>query len=185
MADADRGLRRGIMPKEKKTSIAEDQAQIVVFRVGAEEYGLDLNYITEVVRPLKITPLPRMPEFVEGVINLRGAIIPVVDLRKRFELSGIKDNPRKMRMIITRGAASTGPGRANGLLGLVVDEVHEVLYISKSSIEPPPEAVRGENSEFITGVGKVGDRLVILIDISRVLSQQERKALAEAGDGQY
>ncbi len=172
------------MPKEKKTAVAEDKAQIVVFRVGAEEYGLDLNFITEVVRPLKITPLPRMPEFVEGVINLRGAIIPVMDMRKRFELSGIKDNVRKMRMIITRGAVSGGPGRSHELLGLVVDEVHEVLYISRSNIEPPPEAVRGQNSEFITGVGKVGDRLVILIDITKVLSHQERAALAEAGDGQ-
>ncbi len=169
--------------RDKKAVIADDRTQIVAFRVGEEKYGLDLNFITEVVRPLKITALPRMPEFVEGVVNLRGTIIPVVDLRKRFELVEIRDNLRKMRMIITRGAVSGGPGKNGQLLALVVDEVEDVLYLSKTDIDQPPDAAKGPNADFISGVCKLGDRLIILLDLARVLSLQERAALAEAGHG--
>lgn len=171
--------------KEKKTTADEDTMQIVTFRVGAEEYGLDIMSITEVVRPLKITPLPRMPKFVEGVINLRGGIIPVVDLRKRFALPHITDSRRTMRMMITRGAVPGVLGTGKELLGLVVDGVNEVLYVPRKEIAPAPEAATGEQTDFITGMGKVGDRLIILLDITGILSQQERSALAEAENAGY
>lgn len=171
----------GRTAKEKKTLADEASMQIVMFQVGAEEYGLDINVITEVVRPLKITPLPRMPEFIEGVINLRGVIIPVVDLRKRFALTKSNDNPRTMRMIIVRGAFTGPSGGGGGLLGLVVDAVKEVLYLPAKDVEPAPAAATGQNAEFIIGMGKVGDRLVILLDSSMILSRQERAALVEAG----
>ena len=173
------------MAKVKKTAAAEDTVQLVTFQVGSEEYGLDINSITEVVRPLKITTLPKMPAFIEGVINLRGVIIPVVDLRNRFELKTINNNTRKMRMIITRGAAHGTAGTSGGLLGLVVDNVDEVIHVPKKDIDPAPEAATGRNADFITGMGKVGDRLIILLDIARILSQQERVALAEAGNAEY
>ena len=153
----------------------------MTFQVGTEEYGLDISAITEVVRPLKITSLPQMPDFIEGVINLRGMIIPVVDLRNRFELKADAADRRKVRMIITRGAVQGGSGGAAGLLGLVVDSVNEVLHLPLRDIDPAPEAARGRNADFIRGMGKVGDRLIILLDITRILSQQERSALAEAG----
>lgn len=172
---------RGTTLRERKTAVVEDAVQIVTFLVGAEEYGLDITFISEVVRPLKVTPLPQMPEFVEGVINLRGVIIPIVDLRKRFALAKIIDNRRTIRMMITQGAVPGAPGEEKGLLGLVVDTVDEVLYIPKKDIEPAPPAATGEHVDFITGMGKVGDRLIILLDITRILSQQERSALAEAG----
>jgi purine-binding chemotaxis protein CheW len=168
--------------KDKKAAVVEDAVQIVTFRVGAEEYGLDIGAITEVIRPLKITPLPRMPQFIEGVINLRGAIIPVIDLRKRFALEKIVDNPRTMRMVITRGAVADGPDK--GLLGLLVDSVHEVLHLRKKDIEPAPQAATGEFADFITGMGKAGERLIILLDIPKVLSQQERAALEKAEHGE-
>jgi purine-binding chemotaxis protein CheW len=167
--------------KDKKAAAVDDTVQLVTFQVGAEEYGLDINSITEAIRPLKITPLPRMPEFIEGVINLRGVIIPVVDLRKRFALAGIHDDPRRMRMLITRGAVQASAGDARGLLGLVVDAVQEVLHVSKKNIEAAPQAATGEQADFLAGMGKVGDRLIILLDITRILSHQERSALAEAG----
>jgi purine-binding chemotaxis protein CheW len=167
--------------KDKKAAAVDDTVQLVTFQVGAEEYGLDIHSITEAIRPLKITPLPRMPEFIEGVINLRGAIIPVVDLRKRFALTGIHDDPRRMRMLITRGAVLSSAGDARGLLGLMVDAVREVLHVPKKNIEPAPQAATGEQADFLAGMGKVGDRLIILLDITRILSQQERSALAEAG----
>lgn len=168
--------------KEARTLQAEEMLQLVIFRVGTEDYGLDINAITEVVRPLKITPLPKMPAFIEGVINLRGVILPVVDLRSRFELHKIVNNPRKMRMIITRGAVSGSRSAAGGLLGLVVDSVDEVTDIPKKDIDRAPEAATGRNAEFISGMGKIGDRLIILLDITKILSSQERVALAEAGN---
>jgi purine-binding chemotaxis protein CheW len=170
---------------DKKTAASEDVMQIVVFQVGGEEYGLDIRSITEVVRPLRITALPRMPEFVEGVINLRGVIIPVVDLRTRFELANITDNQRTMRMMITRGAVSGATGTGRELLGLVVDRADEVIQVPKHDIEPAPEAATGEQVDFITGMGKVGERLIIMLDITKILSQQERSALAEAGNAGY
>ena len=86
----------------KPVVVADETVQIVTFQVGTEQYGLEINSISEIVRPHRITPLPRMSEFIEGVINLRGTIIPIVDLRKRFALAMIHDNPRKLRMMITR-----------------------------------------------------------------------------------
>jgi purine-binding chemotaxis protein CheW len=168
--------------KGHKSVIAEDTIQLVTFQVGSEEYGLDIMSITEVVRPLKITPLPRMPDFVEGVVNLRGVLIPIVDLRKRFALAKSIDDRRTMRMMITRDAVHGTPGAEKELLGLVVDSVNEVLLVPKKEIGPAPGAATGEHADFITGMGKVGDRLIILIDIARILSQQERSALTEAGN---
>lgn len=171
--------------KDKKTAAAEEVMQIVTFLVGREEYGLDIRFITEVVRPLKITPLPRMPEFIEGVINLRGVIIPIVDLRRRFALQTISDNRRSMRMMITKGAVPGGTGAGRELLGLVVDRVDEVMHVPNSNIERAPEAATGEQVDFITGMAKVGDRLIIMLDITKILSQEERSALAEAGNAGY
>lgn len=168
--------------REKKVVVAEENVQLVTFLVGAEEFGLDIRSIAEVVRPLRITSLPRMPQFIEGVVNLRGVIIPIVDLRKRFGLEVASGPAKKVRMLITRGAVH-GPGSAGGdLLGLVVDGVREVLHIPRQQIEPAPSAARGLQADFIGGVGKTGDRLVILVDITKILSRQEREALAEAGD---
>lgn len=167
--------------KNYRPVVVEETVHLVTFLVGAEEYGLDINAITEVVRPLKITPLPKMPAFIEGVINLRGVIIPVVDLRNRFELHTVKNDPRVMRMVITRGAVPA-EGTSPGLLGLVVDRVNEVIHVPKQAIDPAPEAATGRQAGFITGMGKVGDRLIILLGIGRILSRQERTALAEAGN---
>jgi purine-binding chemotaxis protein CheW len=157
-----------------------DLLQMVTFAVGVEEFGLDINAITEAIRPLSITQLPHMPPFIEGVINLRGMIIPVVDLRKRFAISGERTDPRKTRMIITRGAL---PGTAaGGPLGLVVDGVREVVHVPRSQIEPAPAAARGSGAECISGVAKLASRLIILVDIAKVLSREERTVLAEADD---
>lgn len=163
----------------KQPVVIEQTVQLVTFQVGTEEYGLDISAISEVIRPLKITQLPKMPEFIEGVINLRGQIIPVVDLRTRFELPETKSDTRKVRMVISRGGLPGGAGQAAGLLGLVVDRVNEVIHVPARDISPAPEAAMGRNAEFITGMGKVGERLIILLDIAKILSQQERSQLAE------
>jgi purine-binding chemotaxis protein CheW len=162
--------------------VAEEPLQIVTFQVGTEEFGLDIGVITEAIRPLRVTPLPHMPQFIEGVINLRGMIIPVVDLRRRFGLADIQNNPRKVRMIITRGALQVAGGGPQHLLGLVVDAVGEVLHVLPSQIVPAPEVATGDRAGFIAGVTKLADRLVILLDIAMILSGDERAALAEAGN---
>jgi purine-binding chemotaxis protein CheW len=173
------------MMNNKKKRIDENTIQVVTFQVGAEEYGLDIKYITEVIRPLKITLLPHMQKFIEGVINLRGEIIPVVDLRKRFSIEATIHNPKALRIIIIRGAIHGASGAGNELLGLIVDSVKEVLHLPHNNIEPAPTAATSQHAEFITGMGKVDKRLIILLDTSKILSQQERSALAEvenAGD---
>jgi purine-binding chemotaxis protein CheW len=184
--DREAGSMRNAAAKYGKTSAAgEDTIQLVTFQVGSAEYGLDINSITEVIRPLKITPLPRMPEFIEGVVNLRGTIIPIVDLRKRFSLAEIRNDPRKMRMMITKGAVPAPSRSAKGLLGLVVDGVQEVLHVPRKDIDAAPEAARGEQADFLTGMAKVDERLIILLDIGKILSQQERTELAEAERAEY
>ncbi len=170
------------MAKEKG-SAAEETIQIVSFLVGNEAYGLGINAVAEVLRPLAITPLPRMPAFVEGVINLRGMIIPVIDMRKRFELKDFSNNPRKMRMVITRGAVSIPTTKGYQLLGLIVDEVRDVFHLPRRNIEEAPEAARGPNADFIIGMGKVNEQIIILLEIAKILSHEERAALEEAGHG--
>ncbi len=170
--------------KAKQTVAADETIQFVSFQVGTEMYGVEINSITEIVRPHRITPLPRMPEFIEGVINLRGTIIPIIDLRKRFALAMVHDDPRKMRMMIMRGAVRGTTGTGRELLGLVVDSVNEVLHVAKKDIEPPPGVATGASADFITGMGKMADRLIIILDITRILSQQESAVLAEAGSAE-
>ena len=173
------------MDSKKKTEpAAAETKQIVTFRVGGEEYGLDIGCIAEVIRPLKITPLPRMPEFVQGVINLRGVIIPVVDLRKRFAVGAANTAAGRntVRMMITKGAFLESTGRKRALLALVVDSVQEVLHLAPEQIDAAPPAATGRNVEFIAGMGKLSDRLIILIHLARILTHQERAALSEARD---
>lgn len=165
-----------------KQSPPSEQKQFVTFRVGGEEYALDIDTIAEVIRPLKITTLPRMPEFVSGVINLRGVIMPVVDLRRRFAVAAAPGDERKTRMLITRGAWKERTPKGRGLLALVVDAVNEVLALPSDRIEAAPGAATGRQAEFIAGMGKLDDRLVILIDLARILSRDEREALEEARD---
>jgi purine-binding chemotaxis protein CheW len=155
--------------------------QLVSFFLGNEEFALEILKVQEIIRMVDLTRVPNAPEFVEGVINLRGIIIPVVDLRKRFGLTEIRNNPRKMRMIIIRGALH-GTGGPQKPLALVVDSVREVLHIPLRQIEPAPAAATGEQAGFIGGVAKAMDRLIIIIDITRILSGEELTALAEAGN---
>jgi len=140
--------------------------QLVSFSVGQEEFGVDILKVQEINRMVEITRVPNTSEFVSGVINLRGKVIPVIDLRRRFGL-GKKDNDKNTRIIVVELT-----GR---VLGFVVDAVNAVLRIPRSVTEPPPPMVAGIGSEYITAVGKLDDRLLILIDLEKVLfvDQQE------------
>lgn len=176
---------RRTLARDKKPVVTDDAMQVVTFQIGVEEYGLDIQFITEIIRPLKITPLPRMPEFVEGVINLRGTVIPIIDLRKRFLPGAAVPNPKTMRMVILRGAVPALSGTAGDLVGFIVDAAKEVLSVPRKDIDSAPPRAVGRDVEFIAGMGKVGGRLIVLLDSSKILSQQEGSALAEVGNAGY
>ena len=142
--------------------------QLACFRVGAELYALDIMRIREIIRPQKLTAVPKAPRFIEGVINLRGAVIPVADLRKRFD-QPCDEEQRKNRVII----CSVG-GR---IVGLLVDEVLEVRRYGRQDVAPAPQFLKGPEAEFFLGVARRGEDLVMVLDLERILSSEERIAL--------
>jgi chemotaxis signal transduction protein len=164
----------------KRTSAADHEAkqelseiQLVTFMLGDEEYGVPISQVQEIDRLSKITKVPKAAQFVEGVTNLRGEVIPVLDTRKRFDLEAKVSNDRTRIMIMELGGVKTG---------LIVDSVREVLSLSKKDIAPPPEAIHsGIDQQFISGIGKVdsGKRMVVLLDVEKILSKAEQKELAE------
>ncbi|MFZ5425877.1 MAG: chemotaxis protein CheW [Thermodesulfobacteriota bacterium] len=142
--------------------------QLVTFSIGEEEFGVDILKVQEIIRMMEITKVPRAPEFVEGVINLRGKVIPIIDLRRRFGLSA-RGHDKHTRIIVIE--------INNMIVGFVVDSVSEVLRIPFSTVEPPPPVVSGMESEYISGVGKLEDRLLILLDLDKLLSHEEAQSL--------
>jgi purine-binding chemotaxis protein CheW len=148
----------------------EELLQLVTFSIGEEEFGVEILKVQEIIRMLEITRVPKAPDFVEGVINLRGKVIPVIDLRLRFGLKA-KGHDKKTRIIVIEINQM--------IVGFVVDSVSEVLRIPSSTIEPPPPVISGLDSEYISGVGKLDDRLLIMLDLNRLLSKEEKSALGE------
>ena len=148
-----------------------DLLQLVTFRIGEEEFGVDILRVQEIIRIMEITRVPKSPDFVEGVINLRGKVIPIIDLRKRFGLE-VKEYVKHTRIIVIE--------ISNMIVGFVVDAVSEVLRVPADTVEPPPPAVMGGiDSEYISGVGKLEDRLLILLDLDKLLSQEEQAELGQ------
>ncbi len=156
--------------EEKKRAQERDGelSQLISFVVGDEEYGLDILRVKEVIRIREITRLPRAPSFVKGIINLRGDVIPIIDLRDRFGLEH-KDYTETTRVIVVDVDGK--------LVGMVVDAASQVVRIPNDQIDPPPPIVGGLSAEYIRGVGKLDERLVILLNIERILSQQEKVEL--------
>lgn len=155
-------------PKSSDESGLRKEIQLACFRLGQQLYALDIMKIREIIRPQKLTPVPKTPSFIEGVINLRGLVIPVADLRKRFEQEVFEDH-RKNRIII---CSLTGK-----LVGLLVDEVTEVRSYTRQELSPAPRFIRGPEAQFFLGVARQGDDLVMLIDLEKVLSSEEKIAL--------
>jgi purine-binding chemotaxis protein CheW len=150
------------------SAVAGDERQLVVFQLGAELYGVEIARVHEIIRLQSVTKVPRAPSFVEGVINLRGKVIPVVDLRRRFGLPGA-EHTRASRIVVVE--------IGDQVVGIVVDGVSEVLRVSASIVEPPSPVVAGIDSEYLHGIAKLADRLVILLDLDRILAREERRAL--------
>jgi purine-binding chemotaxis protein CheW len=153
---------------EEKQKLDTALIQLVTFSIEDEEFGVEILKVQEIIRMLEITRVPRAPQFVEGVINLRGKVIPIIDLRKRFGLE-TRPHDKNTRIIVIEINAM--------IVGFVVDSVSEVLRIPANTIEPPPPVVSGFDSEYISGVGKLQDRLLILLDLDRLLSNDEQRVL--------
>lgn len=151
----------------------EKELQIVGFRIGNETYGVRIGAVREIVRVPDITSVPSAPDTVEGVINLRGKIIPVMDLRKRFGQSEIRSD-KKNRILVVE--------LENKLLGLIVNSASEVLKIPPSEIEAPGSVFADGETGYVTGVGKLNGRLIILLDISKLLRRPELKRFEEAAE---
>ena len=149
-------------------NMAEELLQLVSFIIGQEEFGLDILKVQEINRMVEVTRVPNAPEFVSGVINLRGKVIPIIDLRTRFGFPK-KASDKNTRIIVVELSGK--------IVGFVVDAVREVFRISKSVTEPPPSMVAGIGSEFITAVGKLENRLLILLDFERILHSEEKQKL--------
>jgi len=143
----------------KETVVAEKQ--MVLFELGSETYGLDIATVHEIIRMQPITKVPKAPVYVEGVINLRGKVIPVIDIGKRFgfEKSERAKNNRIVVVYIQ-----------NITLGIIVDSVTEVVRIPNESIEPVSDIVTTGNSDYLQGIAKLGDKMVILLALDRLLS---------------
>ncbi len=158
------------MQREDKHAAAE-VVQVVSFELGNEEYGVDISQVQEIIRMVEITHVPRAPHFMEGVINLRGQLIPIIDLRTRFGMQRT-DKTKSTRIVVTE----IGSKR----VGIVVDSVSEVLNIPLEQVENAPDMIAGVGTEYIQGVGKVNDRLIILLDLTMVISGEEKIQLETA-----
>lgn len=158
--------------KVVKESGLRQEVQLACFRLGGELYALDIMKIREIIRPQKLTPVPKAPRFIEGVINLRGTVIPVADLRKRFDQK-VGEDTRKNRIIVC-----SLRGR---MVGLLVDEVTEVRRYTRQDLSPAPQFLKGPEAEFFLGVARQNDDLVMLIDLEKVLSNDEKIALDKIG----
>ena len=144
--------------------------QLVSFMIGNEEFGVDILFVHEINRMLQITKVPNAPGFVDGVINLRGRVIPVIDLRAKLGLPRI-NHDKNTRIVVVEVIGKT--------VGFIVDAVKQVLRIPKDITEAPPELVSGVNSEYIMAVGKLEDRLITLIDLEKILSISEKQNLSK------
>ncbi|MHC1790248.1 chemotaxis protein CheW [Solidesulfovibrio sp.] len=142
----------------------DELLQLVTFAIGEEEFGIDILKVQEIIRIMDITKIPNSPPHIEGVINLRGRVIPVIDLRSRFSME-FRQHDSQTRIVVI--------DLHGNIVGFVVDAVSEVLRIQSSTVEPPPPVVSGIESEYIKGVGKLDNRLLILLDLDKLIPMEE------------
>ncbi len=144
--------------------------QLVTFSIQGEEFGVNILAVQEIIRTMEITKVPRTPKFVEGVINLRGKVIPIIDLRSRF---GMKNRAydANTRIIVVK--------LSQVVVGFVVDSVSEVLRIPENAVEPTPPVVAGLDSEYISGVANLQERLLILLELEKLFTMDDLEALSE------
>ena len=166
------------MTEHAEISMAQRAGKYLTFQLLDEEYGLEILKVQEIIGIMNVTRVPKMPDYVRGVINLRGKIIPVADLRLKFGLERQEDTERTCIIVV-----QIDGGEHEVTTGIIVDEVSEVLDVAEDQIEESPSFGSSVNTEFILGMGKVGDKVVMFLDIDKVLSVDEMKTVgAVAGD---
>ncbi len=151
----------------------------LTFLLGEEEYGVQILKVQEIIRMQKVTRVPRAPEFVRGVINLRGRVIPVVELRVKFGMERHDDTDKTCIIV-----AQVGDGAQSVTMGVLIDEVREVIDIEADAIDPPPEFGASVDTAFVLGIGKMGEDVKILLDVERVLAFGELEAVRDAAEPQ-
>ena len=162
------------MHTPNRTSAREATREVLVFILGGDEYGVDILKVQEIRGYDKVTPIPAAPDYVKGVINLRGAIVPVIDLRVKFRLGQVKYDQFTVVVILRL---------ATRVIGVVVDGVSDVMALTASEVRPAPQLGTVVDASFISGVATQGERMVLLLDIERLLSTGELNVLARAAEG--
>ncbi len=143
------------------SDVADSETQLVVFDLASEFYGVDIGDVSEIIQMQAITRVPRTPPFVEGVINLRSKVVPVIDLRKRLDLQ-VNERTKESRVVVVDIAGRN--------VGVIVDGVTEVLRIPLSSVEPPSSMITNVDSGYLRGIARLEDKLIILLDLSKALA---------------
>ncbi|ASJ20982.1 chemotaxis protein CheW [Brachyspira hampsonii] len=142
----------------------EDSTNLVTFRLGSGEYAIDIMQAKEIIKMEKITLIPNAPDFVEGVINLRGNIIPIIDLKKRFNLEETEGDKNTGIIIVKIEDVD---------MGIIIDSISKVVSISNSDIQPPPPMLSGIGQKYIKGVGKLEDKLLVVLDLEKLFTTDE------------
>jgi purine-binding chemotaxis protein CheW len=161
---------------EKKEATQARSGKYLTFVLGRESYGVEVLKIREIIRLVDITAVPQMPHYVKGVINLRGKIIPVVDLRIRFQLANLETTERTCIVVVQVRM----PSGAEILMGLIVDAVEEVLNIAAGDIEPRPDFGTSIDADYIVGMAKIKGVVKALLDIDRVVAAETLQSVAQA-----
>jgi purine-binding chemotaxis protein CheW len=146
----------------------------LTFKIASEEYGIEILKVQEIIGIMNVTRLPRTPDFVRGVINLRGKVIPVIDMRKKFDMDTQNDTEKTCIIVV-----QINTDNKEVTIGIIVDEVYEVLDIDEEQIEPPPSFGSSIDTTFILGMGKFDKKVVSLLDINKILTCEDKNVVAE------
>jgi purine-binding chemotaxis protein CheW len=161
---------------EGNSDLAELAGKYLTFSLGNETYGIEILRVQEIIGLMSITRVPKTPEYVRGVINLRGKVIPVVELRKKFALDGVEDTERTCIIVL-----QVDLGDVSITMGILVDEVSEVVDIVANQIEPPPSFGGSVDTDYILAMGKIAEFVVILLDVNKVLTEGEMGLMTSLG----
>lgn len=164
--DVDRVKELAVSINQAEISDGDDEEHLVIFSLGKELYGVTIQSVESIIKLQAITQVPHAASFILGVTNLRGTVVPVLDLRRRFNMACCENTPNT-RIVIINAEGSK--------VGIVVDEVTEVLKVSRNSIQPPPAMSTTVESAFINGIARINNRLVILLDLEKVLASSSRQ----------
>ena len=157
-----------VLEEVMENSEDTQKGKFLTFSVGKEAYGIEIKFVTEIIGIQDITEVPELPNYVKGIINLRGKIIPVIDVRLRFKKQSKEYNDRTCIVVIDIKEIS---------VGLIVDNVAEVINIDESNIVPPPDIKTGFHNRYVRGIGKVGNEVKLLLDCDKLLNDEELESL--------